>query len=178
MSELDRNLTVNICKNVTIQDFSLGKWVLGKRSGEQRRAWWTWRLWDVKGLAPSQPGTGGVPMCHSSSSSKLLHHRRDVPAAPPTWVKLSRALCRFACIPVGASLVILIEFSRMPWGMMWLSGEGAGSALMKTRKSWWLLSLCCSSFFSKELSHLATRWMFWQGQRGHSFISPSCWHPH
>lgn len=99
------------------------------------------------------------------------------PSCVPTWLKLSRALCRFACIPVGASLVILMEFSRMPWGMMWLSGEGAGSALMKTRKSWWLPSLCCSSFFSRELSHLATRWMFWKGQRGQSFISSPAFPP-
>jgi len=97
--------------------------------------------------------------------------RRREPRCAPTWVKLSRALCRFACIPVGASLVILMEFSRMPWGMMWLSGDGAGSALMKTRKSWWLPPLCCSSFFSRELSHLATRWMFWQGQSRQGFIN-------
>ena len=45
--------------------------------------------------------------------------------------------------------------------MMWLPGEGAGSALMKTLNSAWLFSLCSSSFFSRALSHLATRWMFW-----------------
>lgn len=50
-----------------------------------------------------------------------------------TWVKRSRALCRLACMPVGGSLVILMAFSRMPWGMMWDSGLGAGSALMNTR---------------------------------------------
>lgn len=127
-----------------------------RREGTRALAAWDWRSPHASRLQQLQadPPPMGRPRC------------------PPTWVKLSRALCRFACIPVGGSLVILIEFSRMPWGMMWLSGEGAGSALMKTRKSWWLPSLCCSSFFSRELSHLATRWMFWQGQRGHGFISP------
>lgn len=82
MSELDRNLAVNICENVTIQDFSLGKWVLGKRSGEQRRAWWTWRLrcegtrtlsaWDWRSPHVSQlqqlqaaPPPMGCPRCPS-----------------------------------------------------------------------------------------------------------------
>lgn len=50
-----------------------------------------------------------------------------------TWVKRSRALCRLAYMPVGGSLVILMASSSRPWGMMWLSGLGAGSALMNTR---------------------------------------------
>lgn len=77
-----------------------------------------------------------------------------------TWLKLSRALCRLACIPVGGSLVILMEFSRMPCGMMWPSGEDDGSALMKTLKFWWLPSASCSSFFSRVPSHLETKWIF------------------
>lgn len=107
---------------------------------------------DEKGLARSPH----VPL-HDSST----HQAPSLPSrTAPTWLKLSRALCKLACIPVGGSLVILMELSRMPCGMMWLSGHRAGSALMKTRKSRWLPSLCCSSFFSRELSHLATRWMF------------------
>jgi len=31
-----------------------------------------------------------------------------------TWLKLLRAACKFANIPVGGSLVILMEFSRIP----------------------------------------------------------------
>ena len=50
--------------------------------------------------------------------------------ATRTWLKLSSALCRLASMPVGGSLVILMEDSRMPWGMMWDSGMGAGSADM------------------------------------------------
>ena len=34
-------------------------------------------------------------------------------------------------MPVGGSLVILMEASRMLCGMMWFSGLGAGSALRK-----------------------------------------------
>lgn len=74
-----------------------------------------------------------------------------------TWLKLSRALCKLASIPVGGSLVILIEDSSIPYmytsetvnhimrsctfivqvyvtcGMMCDSGMGAGSADMYTR---------------------------------------------
>ena len=32
-----------------------------------------------------------------------------------TWLKLSRALCKLASIPVGGSLVILIEDSSIPY---------------------------------------------------------------
>lgn len=31
-----------------------------------------------------------------------------------SWLKLSKALCRLACIPVGGSFVILIADSRIP----------------------------------------------------------------
>lgn len=50
-----------------------------------------------------------------------------------TWSKLSRAACRLASMPVGGSLVILMEFSRIPCGMMCSCGVGEGSALMNTR---------------------------------------------
>lgn len=33
-----------------------------------------------------------------------------------TWSKLSRAACKLASMPVGGSLVILMAFSRIPWG--------------------------------------------------------------
>ena len=46
-----------------------------------------------------------------------------------SWSKLSKALCKFACIPVGGSFVILIDASRMLWGMMCPAGVGAGSAV-------------------------------------------------
>lgn len=77
-----------------------------------------------------------------------------------TWLKLSSALCRLACIPVGGSLVILMEFSKIPWGMMWPSGVAEGSALTNTRKFSWLPSACCSRSFSSVPSQRATRWMF------------------
>ena len=47
-----------------------------------------------------------------------------------TWLKFPRALLRLACIPVGGSLVILMEDSKMPWGMMWPDRSAAGSADM------------------------------------------------
>ena len=50
-----------------------------------------------------------------------------------TWLKLSSALWRLANIPVGGSLVILIEASRIPCGMICESLVPAGSALMYTR---------------------------------------------
>ena len=46
-----------------------------------------------------------------------------------SWSKLSKALWRFACIPVGGSFVILIDASKILWGMIWFSGLDAGSAL-------------------------------------------------
>lgn len=129
--------------------------------GKSRGGCWTQRLRDARDC--------GGNVHHAPQGLQQSCHG---PHRAPTWLKLSRALCRLACIPVGASLVILMEFSRMPWGMTWLSAHGAGSALTKTRKSRWLPSLCCSSFFSRQLSHLATRWMFWQGQRGQGLVSP------
>ncbi len=75
-------------------------------------------------------------------------------------MKLSRALCRLACIPVGGSLVILMEFSRIPCGMMWPSGVEEGSALTNTLKFSWLPSACCSRSFSKVPSQRATKWIF------------------
>ena len=35
-----------------------------------------------------------------------------------TCVKLSKALCKLAIMPEGASLVILIDVCSIPWGMM------------------------------------------------------------
>ena len=46
-----------------------------------------------------------------------------------SWSKLSKALCKFACIPVGGSFVILMDASKMLWGMMCPAGVGAGSAV-------------------------------------------------
>lgn len=77
-----------------------------------------------------------------------------------TWLKLSSALCRLACIPVGGSFVILMEFSKIPCGIMWPSGVEEGSALTNTLKFWWLASACCSSRFSRVPSQLATKWIF------------------
>ena len=85
-----------------------------------------------------------------------------------TWVKLSRALCRLACMPVGGSLVILMAFSRMPCGMMWPSGVDAASALTNTRRSGWLPSACWSRRFSREPSQRATRWMFYTHRYAHT----------
>lgn len=182
---------VIFCKKEASQDYLsplLGKSVLGKRSvpSSWRREEGAVGSRDYLMQRDSHIFCLGVAMpTHITLYKGLQQLQADLMAScwceprwGPTWLKLSRALWRFACIPVGASLVILMEFSRMPWGMMWLSGEGAGSALMKTRKSWWLPSLCCSSFFSRELSHLATRWMFWQGQREQDFVSPLAIYTH
>ena len=51
-----------------------------------------------------------------------------------SWSKLSKALCKFACIPVGGSFVILIDASKMLWGMMCPAGVGAGSAVRNNLK--------------------------------------------
>ncbi len=77
-------------------------------------------------------------------------------------MKLSRALCRLACMPVGGSLVILMEFSSIPCGIMWPSGVEEGSALTNTLKFSWLPSACCSRSFSKVLSQRATKWIFYR----------------
>ena len=79
-----------------------------------------------------------------------------------TWLKLSKALCKLANIPVGGSLVILIAASRIPCGMMWLSALDAGSALINTRYAALLSTLNSSIFFSSLGSHLATRWTFFK----------------
>lgn len=78
-----------------------------------------------------------------------------------TWLKLSSALCRLACIPVGGSLVILMAFSKIPCGIMWPSGVEGGSALTNNLKFSWLASACCSSCFSRVPSQVATKWIFW-----------------
>lgn len=80
-------------------------------------------------------------------------------------MKLSRALCKLANMPVGGSLVILMAASRMPCGMMWESAVAAGSALMYTRYASWLSTLYCSNFFSKVASHLATKWTFFERKK-------------
>lgn len=80
-----------------------------------------------------------------------------------TWLKLSSALWRLACIPVGGSLVILMEFSKIPCGIKWPSRVEEGSALTNTRKFSWLPSACCSSSFSREPSQRATKWIFCRG---------------
>jgi len=77
-----------------------------------------------------------------------------------TWLKLLSAFCKLACMPVGGSLVILMEDSSMPCGMMCDSGVGAGSALINTRKSSWLSAAACSNFFSRGFSQRATRCTF------------------
>ena len=77
-----------------------------------------------------------------------------------TWSKLENALCRLACMPVGGSLVILIDDSSIPWGMMCDSAVGAGSALINTRKFSWLSTAACSSFFSSVFSQRATKCTF------------------
>ena len=51
-------------------------------------------------------------------------------------------------MPVGGSLVILMEDSRMPWGMMWASRVPAGSAEMYTLYASCDSSEYCSIFFS------------------------------
>lgn len=38
-------------------------------------------------------------------------------------------LCKFAHMPLGGSLVILIADSRMPCGIIWYAASAAGSAL-------------------------------------------------
>lgn len=100
-------------------------------------------------------------MLHMVEVRLVLHTTFYIPPLGViTWLKLSRALCRLACMPVGGSLVILMEFSRIPCGMMWPSGVEEGSALTNTLKFSWLPSACCSRSFSKVPSQRATKWIF------------------
>ena len=62
------------------------------------------------------------------NSASLVH------ISKVSWSKLSKALCKFACIPVGGSFVILIDASKMLWGMMCPAGVGAGSAVRNNLK--------------------------------------------
>lgn len=91
-----------------------------------------------------------------------------------TWENRSRAPCRLARMPVGGSLVILMELSSSPCGMMCVSGLGAGSALMNSRYSGWLSRLWCSTSFSSVPSHRATRWMFCKRNSLHLVNLTSC----
>lgn len=47
-------------------------------------------------------------------TTKQRHSIISLSISLHTWLKLSRALCRFSFIPVGGSLVILILVSKIP----------------------------------------------------------------
>ena len=74
------------------------------------------------------------PMLQTTSQPALdLYLEKSLKTLLLTWLKLSKAWCKLAIMPVGGSLVILMEDSRIPWGMIWDSGVPAGSAEMYTR---------------------------------------------
>lgn len=79
-------------------------------------------------------------------------------------MKLSRALCKLACIPDGGSLVILMDAWRIPCGMICDSGVPAGSALMYNLYASWLPVEYSSTFFSSLANHFATRWTFCENE--------------